>query len=134
MKTHSILVFFVKCYFIFSPNEFPGRVSKFAVENVFNSNATIVVLNSTKTTAINDNEIKKKFSKFQNFITSLDAEPLSFIMKAKNFWSFGLFLGPKAKKGQKNFFCQMTELSNTARNQIKKFHLANFLLFVFSEK
>ena len=32
------------------------RVSKFAVENVFNSNATIVVLNSTKTTAINDNE------------------------------------------------------------------------------
>ena len=34
----------------------PYRVSKFAVENVFNSNATIVVLNSTKTTAINDNE------------------------------------------------------------------------------
>ena len=33
-----------------------ARVSKFAVENVFNSNATIVVLNSTKTTAINDNE------------------------------------------------------------------------------
>ena len=32
------------------------RVSKFAVENIFNSNATIVVLNSTKTTAINDNE------------------------------------------------------------------------------
>ena len=86
-----------------------SRVSKFAVENVFNSNATIVVLNSTKTTAINDNEIKKKFSKFQNFITSLDAEPLSFIMKAKNFWSFGLFLGPKAKKGQKKFFGQMTQ-------------------------
>ena len=34
-----------------------SRVSKFAAENVFNSNATIVVLNSTKTTAINDNEI-----------------------------------------------------------------------------
>ena len=82
------------------------RVSKFAVENVFNSNATIVVLNSTKTTAINDNEIKKK-NFFQNFISSLDAEPLSFIMKAKNFWSFGLFfLGPKAKKGQKHFFAK----------------------------
>ena len=33
-----------------------ARVSKFAVEKVFNSNATIVVLNSTKMTAINDNE------------------------------------------------------------------------------
>ena len=33
-----------------------ARVSKFAVEDVFNSNATIVVLNSTKMTAINDNE------------------------------------------------------------------------------
>ena len=80
-----------------------NRVSKFAVENVFNSNATIVVLNSTKTTAINDNEIKKKI---QNFISSLDAEPLSFIMKAKKFWSFSLFFGPKAKKGQKNFFAK----------------------------
>ena len=79
------------------PVVLPCRVSKFAVENVFNSNATIVVLNSTKTTAINDNEILKKIF-FQNFISSLDAEPLSFIMKAKNFWSFGLFLGPKAKK------------------------------------
>ena len=82
----------------------PGRVSKFAVENVFNSNATIVVLNSTKTTAINDNEISKKKFIFQNFISSLDAEPLSFIMKAKIFWSFGLFLGPKAKKGKKKIF------------------------------
>ena len=44
------------------------RVSKFAVENVFNSNATIVVLNSTKTTAINDNE--KNLAKNEEKLTS----------------------------------------------------------------
>ena len=46
----------------------PIRVSKFAVENVFNSNATIVVLNSTKTTAINDNE--KNLAKNEEKLTS----------------------------------------------------------------
>ena len=45
-----------------------SRVSKFAVENVFNSNATIVVLNSTKTTAINDNE--KNLAKNEEKLTS----------------------------------------------------------------
>ena len=45
-----------------------ARVSKFAVENVFNSNATIVVLNSTKTTAINDNE--KNLAKNEEKLTS----------------------------------------------------------------
>ena len=44
------------------------RVSKFAVENIFNSNATIVVLNSTKTTAINDNE--KNLAKNEEKLTS----------------------------------------------------------------
>ena len=44
------------------------RVSKFAVENVFNSNATIVVLNSTKTTAINDNE--KNLARNEEKLTS----------------------------------------------------------------
>ena len=47
----------------------PGcRVSKFAVENVFNSNTTIVVLNSTKMTAINDNE--KNLAKNEEKLTS----------------------------------------------------------------
>ena len=46
----------------------PSRVSKFAVENVFNSNATIVVLNSTKMTAINDNE--KNLAKNEEKLTS----------------------------------------------------------------
>ena len=45
-----------------------ARVSKFAVEDVFNSNATIVVLNSTKTTAINDNE--KNLAKNEEKLTS----------------------------------------------------------------
>ena len=45
-----------------------NRVSKFAVENVFNSNATIVVLNSTKMTAINDNE--KNLAKNEEKLTS----------------------------------------------------------------
>ena len=44
------------------------RVSKFAVENVFNRNATIIVLNSTKTTAINDNE--KNLAKNEEKLTS----------------------------------------------------------------
>ena len=34
---------------------FLSRVSKFVVENVFNNNTTIVVLNVTMTTTINDN-------------------------------------------------------------------------------